>query len=206
MTPFLIMKIIDLTMPLDTRTPVYPGDPKPIFEQSASIEQEGYNTFSIKLNSHMGTHIDAPDHFIKNGKTLDKFPLDRFIGNGIIVNAKGKKEINSFEEKIRKNDIVIFYTSHSKNIYRNYFDNAPFISEKVAKRLARIKPSIVGIDSFSVDKEPFNVHKILLKNNVLILENLVNLDKLINKKFKVIVLPLKLSLDASPCRAVAVVD
>ena len=64
---------------------------------------------------------------------------------------------------------------------------------------------IVGIDSFSPDNEPFEVHKMFFKNEILIVENLVNLEKLNGKRFKCYIFPLKIQdADGAPCRVVGV--
>ncbi len=62
------MRIIDLSILIDERTPVYPGDPKQDIKQIATIEKEGWNEKRITFNSHFSTHIDAPFHMLKDGK------------------------------------------------------------------------------------------------------------------------------------------
>ena len=195
-------KLIDLTMELSEKTPIWPGDEPTEIKQVSTFEQDGFNAKRISFNSHFGTHIDAPFHHLKDGKKLNEFPLETFFGSAVII------PLNSFEKyikKIKKNDIVLLYTSQSKKAFeRDYFENPPFVPLKVAQILVKKKVKIVGIDSSSPDKSPWEIHDLLLKNNILIIENLTNLEKLIGKRVELIVLPLKIeNADGAPCRVIA---
>ena len=72
-------------MPLNASTPVYPGDPKVDVKVAAELTKDGYLDHSLKLGTHNGTHVDAPAHMVKDGKNLKDFPLDNFVGNGLVV-------------------------------------------------------------------------------------------------------------------------
>jgi arylformamidase len=189
---------LDLTMPLDEKTPVYPGDPKQQIEQIATVAKDGWAEKRLTFNSHLGTHIDAPSHMIEGGKTLDDFPIETFIGEAIVVTLG---DISA----VKKDDIVFFNTNHTKNAYDpGFFQNNPVLSTKLAEKLVELGVKIVGLDSFSPDKEPWPVHKVLLAHDILIVENLVNLDQLLGKRFMCYILPLKIKDgDGAPCRVVA---
>jgi hypothetical protein len=106
--------------------------------------------------------------------------------------------------EVKKGDIVLLRTDHTKNIHEeDYFSTNPVISFKLAEKLVEKKVKMVGIDSFSPDNSPFQIHKLLLSNDILILENLMNLDKIAKPRFKLYAFPLKLENDGAPCRAVA---
>src|SRR3989344_5450748 len=188
------MKIIDLTMPLDANTPVYPGDPKPKITIAATIERDGCNGKHLEFNSHFGTHIDAPFHMLADGKKLDEFPLEKFIGE-IIVDLS----------QVKRGDIVFFWTGNTDKAYTaEFFENIPVISLQTAKELCARGAKIIGIDSYTPDKEPFLTHKELLAHEILILENLVNLEKVAGKRFECIIMPLKIAdADGAPCRVIA---
>lgn len=194
---------LDLTMPIDQKTPVYPGDPKQKIKQFATISENGWNEKRLTFNSHFSTHIDAPIHMIENGKTLTDFPIETFMGEAIVLDARNQKE--SDLNQVRENDIVFFFTGQTAKAYtNNFFKNAPMISKEVAQKLIDKKIKIFGLDSYSPDEEPFETHKLLLKHNILIVENLVNLDKLKGKRFKCYILPLKIqAADGAPCRVIA---
>jgi kynurenine formamidase len=66
---------------------------------------------------------------------------------------------------------------------------------------------MVGLDSYSPDNEPFEIHKMLLKRDILIVENLVNLDRLVGKRFRCYVMPLKIQdADGAPCRVIGIIE
>lgn len=74
--------IIDLSVPINEQTPVYPGDPAVKIAPAGNLERDGYCDHLISLGTHVGTHIDAPAHMVAGGKTLNQIPLDHFIGKG----------------------------------------------------------------------------------------------------------------------------
>ena len=177
--------MIDLTMDFGEKTIVYPGDPKPEFQQSATIEKDGWNSQKITFETHFSTHIDAPFHMIPDGKKLEEFPLGTFIGEGTVLDSDDP-DFSS----IRENDIVFFKGK---------------ITEDAAKQLVSKKVKLAGTDQMSPDSPPFPVHRLLLQNNILIVENLVNLDRIMGKRCTFFVLPIKISGDAAPCRAIAII-
>ncbi|MBI2147229.1 cyclase family protein [Candidatus Woesearchaeota archaeon] len=198
--------IIDLTMLIDETTPVYPGDPKQEIRQIAAIKKEGYNEKRVAFNSHFSTHIDAPFHMLEDGKTLTDFPIETFVGDAVVIDVRDQREITEDLENIGNCDIVFFYTGHTeKRSEAGYFENNPVLSKATILRLIKKNVRIVGIDSFSPDNAPWPLHKLLFKNDILIVENLVDLEKVAGKKFKCYILPLKIKdADGAPCRVIAV--
>lgn len=199
------MKYIDLSVALNEGMPVYPGDPKFKLEQSGILEKDGYADSFFYAGTHNGTHIDAPCHMIKGGKTLDQIPVDTFVGNGVYINVGSEFDIDELRRvKITRGDIVIFYTGMSDFYFKSaYFENYPGMPEEIAKFLVSKKVKMVGVDMCSIDHEPFDSHKILLKKDILIIENLTNLTTLKKKKFKIYALPIKLQTDGAPARVIA---
>ncbi len=198
-------------MQIDERTPVYPGDPRPRIWQKSTAAKDGFNTKGLEISSHFGTHIDAPFHILQGGKKLDDFPLSTFLGKAVVLDGRKsneKKEIIADTSNADGADFVFFCTGNSKNCHsENYFENSTSISLQTAKELVAKKVKVVGIDCLSPDNEPFATHRELLGNDVLILENLVNLEGLISKKFECIIMPLKIAdADGAPCRAIAILD
>ncbi len=113
--------------------------------------------------------------------------------------------------KIPNNSTVVFWTGWQKTLHNDsYFNENPGLSETAAKYLVSKKTNLVGIDSPSIDfkgSQRFSVHRIFSKNNILIVENLSNLEKIQSSKFYFVVLPLKLKgATGSPVRAIAFVD
>lgn len=213
------MKPIDLTLTISKDIPNFPGSPKPQFVPWSTIDEDGYNLELLFLSSHTGTHLDAPYHFVRNGAKIHQIPIKRLCGNAILIKIKKNKDqaitkndIISFEKKngkIPRNSSIVFFTGWQKNLKKNfYFHNNPGLSESAAKYLSSKMINLVGIDSPSIDlgkDEKFAAHKILAKNNILIVENLSNLNFITSKKFDFIILPLKLkNATGSPVRAIAI--
>lgn len=201
------MAFIDLSVPLTEQTPVYPGDPRIKIEFAETLEENGCEDHLLTLNNHVGTHIDAPSHMLKGGKTLDQFPLDRFCGRGVYIRIPDTFTLDVVRNiKIEKDDIVLFHTGRSDNYsVEDYFTKYPAPTEKIARYLAEKQVKMVGVDTCSVDLHftSFPIHKILLKDDILIIENLVNLSPLAGKDFTVYAFPLALQLNGSPTRVVA---
>src|SRR6185312_190939 len=84
-----VRRVIDLSMPLDERTPYYPGDPAPRLCVATTIARDGFNVTSLDVSSHLGTHCDAPYHFLEEGARIDELPFERFVGPGVVVDVTG---------------------------------------------------------------------------------------------------------------------
>jgi len=199
--------ILDLSHPVSNSFPAFPGTPGANIIQQASIKTEGWNAKRIEINSHFSTHIDAPYHMLKDGKMLDDFPNEKFISEGIVLDASGQKEIILSSEQIRKDDIVFLYTGQGEQIHsNNYFINAPVIHPDFANELVKKQISIIGLDAASPDSSPYELHYMFLGKDILIVENLTGLKPLINKRFNCIIAPLKIeNADGAPCRVFAIV-
>ena len=212
------MKHLDLTLTISESIPNFPGSPSPQFLRWSTIEDEGYNLELLFLSSHTGTHLDAPYHFAKNGIKIHQIPLTRIMGNAILIKIKKlkdqaitKEDLVNFERKngkIQNFSSIMFFTNWQKNLKKNhYFTNNPGLSKSAVSYLVSKKINLVGIDSPSIDlgiDKNFTAHKILAKNNILIVENLSNLEKISALKFDFIILPLKLKdATGSPVRAIA---
>lgn len=213
------MDPIDLTLTISQNLPSFPGSPKPHFIPWSKIKTNGYNLELVFLSTHTGTHLDAPYHFAEKGTKIHQIPPSRLISNAILIKiTKGpnqlitKEDIINFEKKYQKignNCTVILHTGWQKNLKKKtFFKNNPGLSTSAARYLISKNLNLIGIDSPSIDignDEKFSIHHILSKNNVLIVENLCNLEKISGINFKLIVLPLKLKdATGSPIRAIAI--
>ena len=212
------MKPIDLSLTISESIPSFSGSPTPQFIDWSDIDYDGYNLELLFLSSHTGTHLDAPYHFVNNGLKIHQIPLDRLFGKAILIKLKKSKntpitksDITSFEKKngkISNHFSIFFFTDWQKNLKKNnYFTENPGLDVTSAKYLTSKKINLVGIDSPSIDlgkDESFSVHHILSKNNILIVENLANMNKIRSLEFNFTILPLKLKdATGSPVRAVA---
>lgn len=200
--------LIDLSVDLNEKTPVYPGDPETKLAPAGTHEKSGYQDHYLSVGTHVGTHMDAPSHMIPGGKNLDAFPLEKFSGRGVYVRVEGAYDIEAVKAlDIREGDIVLFHTGMS-DVYHSpdYYEKYPAIPEELAAWLVKKKVKMVGVDTCSPDYPPFAVHKLLLSGEVLIIENLTNLAPLAGKEFKVHAFPIKLQADGAPVRVVAEIN
>jgi kynurenine formamidase len=202
------MQYIDLTHTFTDSMPVYPGDAHPKLERIADFEGQGFVDHKLSAAMHVGTHMDAPLHMIENGEFVSDIELSRFFGKGKLVDARKQKVI--IDESVlagvrpQAGDMVLVYTGWSKYFHHaDYYKDYPEFSQGFAESLVKAKVSAVGLDTPSPDRPPFLVHKILLAAGIVIIENLTNLKSLLDKKFDVVALPVKLKTDASPCRVIA---
>lgn len=212
------MKIMDLTHTISGDMPVYPGTEKPILKVGCSIDADGFAEKEITFYSHIGTHIDAPAHLLKGSKTLDQLPIDKYFGEALLLDCEIIKKDNIeledlllYEENIKKADFLILKTGW--DCYwgdEQYFLNFPVLSEDAAKWLVKQNLKGIGIDAISidsVDSPDLPVHQIILKSNMIIIENLTKLNEIPKTKFNFSCFPLKIEdADGSPVRAVAYID
>jgi kynurenine formamidase len=202
------MRYIDLTHTLHQDIAVFPGDDPLLIDQVRTLGRDGFNDYRLSTGMHVGTHIDGPKHMTIDDRMICHLPLDRFAGKGVLIDVRGEQQIeyrDEFQNAIQTDDIVLFYSGLDKYFGTpQYFTDYPDISEGLARFLVGRQVKIVGLDWDSPDHEPYPIHKILLKNNILILENLTNLDQLLNvPNFEVFAFPLKIEADSSIVRAVA---
>jgi len=199
------MRIIDISIPLTPSMPVWPGDPPPLMQGQSSGK---VLVTSLSMGLHTGTHLDAPRHFLPDGKTLDAYPLDRFTGPVRVCAIHGADSIRL--DDVRGFDLsgverVLFRTCNS-NLWEESGFQSGFIGldPDAASYLAASGVKLVGIDylsiqAFGVDN---NVHTILLENDVLILEGL-NLSGVEDGDYMLCCCPLFIpGVEASPVRAI----
>ncbi len=174
------MKIIDLTLPIYTGMPVYPGDPESSIELIQTIKDNGWNMRRIQMNTHDGTHVNAPIHGVSSGKNLDDYKLSDFCGEASIYNPA---------QQINPKQGIIFRNQN--------------IDKQIAEQIKKVKPRFVGLSSyfeFDVD-----IEKDLLKQGIILFERLANL-KSLPQTFEFFGMPLKIKEgDGSPVRAFAII-
>jgi arylformamidase len=204
--------IYDISVELNANTPFYPGDPK--FNRLVTSKQKSIgecNISEIKMGSHTATHLDAPFHYISDGKTIDEINLTNFIKRAHVVEIENKKEIPANEIKLNnynEGDAILFKTENSRNDLfskNEFFKNFVYLSEEATKYCVKINAGLIGVDYLSVDppgseKSPGHIN--LLSNNIVILEG-VNLSDVPEGIYTLLCLPLKIKGgDGSPTRAV----
>lgn len=226
------MEVIDLTHTIHDDIQIYPGDPAvPSISRGLTHEKDYCHVDVMRMGTHTGTHIDAPFHFLAAGKKIDEISADRFVGNGVLVNVADKPDrglieaddLKSYASDIRKGDFVVFYTGRDRFFGTEKYYLHPYLSVECAHFLLNQGVTLVGVDALNVDptyrevngldelaadlpdenEYGYPVHDILLGNDILIVENLCNLDKIKPVRGVYSFLPLKLmESDGSPIRAV----
>ena len=210
--------IVDLSQTITSNIKLFPGSPNVYFLQWTKYSTDGYDSEAIFLSTHTGTHMDAPSHFIQEAQSIDNLDVNRFFMENVhlLKISKSSNQLISVEDivssgiDIRKNDTIVFVTGWEYN--RNsekYVSENPGLSLEAANYLSDKEINAVAIDGPSIDAgidSDFSVHKVLLKNNIIIIENLCNLDQINKKIFKLLAIPLKLHrASGSPIRALAIV-
>ena len=206
-----VMKLIDLTHTLCNGNPIFPGDEPVQLDQVKTIEADGFTNFRLSSEMHVGTHIDGPLHKITGSPLISNLPPERFTGQGVLIDVRGEKQIifkEAYRTLIPAGSIVLFYSGLDHHFGEpDYFVNYPDISEELALFLVVQRVKIIGLDWASPDHHPYPIHDVLLKNNILILENLTNLGQLLNQStLEIFAFPLKIEADSSLVRVVARVD
>ncbi len=206
------MKIIDLSYKITDNMPVFPGDDMVIIDEAKILDRDYYNAISLKTGMHVGTHIDIPKHLIADNRTIDEIPIEKFISKGVLLDVKGQDIIGfkkEYENMIEENDIVLLYTGFAELYYEpnKYYNSYPVVDEDLAEFLISKKIKMLGIDTPSPDKVPFNIHKKFFKHDIFIIENLTNLGELTHiDSFEIHAVPLKIKAEASLVRAFAMIN
>lgn len=191
--------IIDITQEI-LSCKVFPGDPAPKVHQLARMEDGSpYNLTKFEMCSHNGTHVDAPAHFIADGKTLDQLPADVFVGDCYVARHEG----NVSAEDARR---MLGAAAESGATQRLLIAGRAALTEESAAVLAEAGLLLYGNESQTVGPEnnPHPTHRILLGAGMALLEGAV-LTGVEEGKYLLFCAPLNLAgCEGAPCRAVLV--
>ena len=195
------MKIYDISLEI-FGCQVYPGDPTPQKRVLSSMEKgDLYNLTAFSMCAHNGTHIDAPFHFIKGGKTVDFIGLDTFIGMAYVAEYNGIVSADDATEILEKAK-----KQNPEAAKRILIKGEAEVSAEAAKVFAESNILLLGNESQTVGPEnaPMEVHLILLGAGVVLLEG-IRLSEVSEGVYFLNAAPLNLSgSDGSPCRAVLI--
>lgn len=205
------MQLWDLSYPLTPETPVPPPFPAPKIVEFATMEEHGYRMSDYAFRNHSGTHIDAPSHYVPQGRTLDEIALTRLIAPAHILRLNGDGTVVGLDglEQERGPVGAIFLETGWSQYWGSpeYFHGFPYLTSAEAQRLAGLLPNFLGIDAFSydpLDTTDFANHAILLGAGIPLVENIPSMAGL-PSELLVGVFPLKVGgANGSPCRVVGV--
>ncbi len=207
---------IDITfpMPVDRPFPYFPKDPQPPkVERIFDVDRGDRATMSqININSHNGTHIDSPLHFMRGGSSIDQMPLDAGIGPARVLEIKDKeslkvKELETY--KIKPGERLLFKSRNSGYAYKSdkFVEDYVYMTNEAAHYLAGIRPRLIGWDYITIGNslDQGNIsetHETLLKAGVYILE-MIDLAGVKPGDYELLCLTLRMERgDAGPCRAI----
>lgn len=214
------MKVIDLTHTISENMPVYPGTEGPKLQVTNTYEKDGFKETLLTMYSHTGTHMDAPSHLFAHRTTLDSLPIEQFVGKGLVINCSDLQEgeritmryIESVKGKVDNAQFILFYTGWDKRWgTSSYFGEYPYITEEVIQYLIHSNKKGVGLDVIGIDPisdENLTIHKrLLIENDIVIIENLTCLEEIGNELFTFCALPMKYTnSDGAPIRAIAILE
>lgn len=207
------MKIYDVTIPINDKTPVYEGDPPLEIEVPLSFEKgDDYNVSKICMSLHTGTHVDAPNHFIDGSKRIEDLALERLIGDCRVfefednVTAIEKRHV----EDLETTDRILLKTRNSQfwnDFGQGFRTDFTYIAPEAAEALVEKGVRLIGFDYLSIEKfgaEKADSHLTFLKNDVIILEGL-DLREISAGDYEMICLPIKFAGgtgDGAPARTI----
>ena len=196
--------MIDISLPLHNGMSTYPGDAR--YEEYVYKDhpEDHVHITRVLMETHSGTHFDAPYHMIADGKKADEIEATRFLGRATVVEVNSD-EITAEHIPSRHENNILFKTKNS-GYYSDpeFHKDFTYLSKSGADLLVSRKINLVGIDYLSIEKfgskDPV-VHKILLSAGAIILEGLY-LKDVKPGDFEFVCLPLRMSQDGAPCRAI----
>jgi arylformamidase len=208
------MRTYDITLTVSPQSIVWPGDPPVNMKRLSSIASGGSsNVTEISMSCHTGTHVDAPDHFLNNGKTVENLSIDLLFGRAYVLHLP---DVDLITASVLMNaDIpprtrrLLFKTRNSEywaNGGTDFQKDFVGLSVDAAELLVERNVRLVGIDYLSIApyKLGIPVHTILLNAGVVIVEGL-DLSMVSQGRYTLHCLPLKLGgADGAPARAVLV--
>ena len=206
--------LIDLSHSVEQGMPVFPGDPELRLTDSGAAEP--WQVLHLAMGLHTGTHIDAARHYVPGGRTIDAYPLERFVLEAWLVRlaAVAEEEIGwaELESQLPAEGLegagVLLHTGWDRDWGSPEAERHPYLSVEAAQRLVATGVGLVGTDALSVDATGAgteHAHAALLGADVLIVENLTSLDRLQSGRAYVCsFVPLRITGgDGSPIRAFA---
>jgi len=203
-------RIYDLSQPVFTNCPQYPDEnPRPAhIALFYTVAVQGVNKEIVQISTHTGTHCDAPYHFFDDGETIDRIPLETYVGNAVILDLREKPmssaisrtDIERYIDRINVGDIVLLNTGggRRRSNSREFLTEYVYLSGGAAQLLVDRGVKGVGIDAVSLGgyndpQKSGPPHRILLGNGKFIVEELYFPDEVMDGRQRMFVAaPVKL--------------
>ncbi|WP_328584586.1 cyclase family protein [Streptomyces sp. NBC_00370] len=220
---------LDLSVPLVTGMPVYPGDPEVEITTALRAAEDGVNVLRVHLGSQSGTHVDAPYHVDDQWPALDELPLERFTGPAVAADLRALAprtgvtvtDLAPVLPRLRPGTVLLLVTGWSAHWGTDHYLGHPWLTPEAAEAVVATGVRTVAVDALSVDPTPgpgdphpqdgdgLAAHRVLCGAGGVIAENLTGLDRVVEaqragQRIEVSLFPLRLAgADGAPVRAVA---
>lgn len=202
---------IDVSVPLRTGMVHWPDNPSVRIERMLDLEHgDAANVSTLSMGSHTGTHMDAPLHFVRGSKGLDKMPLEATIGQARVIEIHDAESVKPEELRphhIRGGERILFKTQNSSRRWHEeaFIEDFVYVSQEAARYLATQEVLTIGTDYLSVGgflKDGVETHQALLEAGIWVIEGL-DLSQVEPGEYELICLPLKVERgDGAPARAI----
>ena len=175
MVPHQEGKLYDITLPLSSKTVCFPGDHPPCITRQTDVRCGDPLTSShLAIGCHVGTHIDAPFHFLSEGLRVDELPLETFYGPAVVLNCRNQTVITSSYLQsffIPETRHILLQTDNSELLTQPSFrENYTVVSPEGASYLSTLRPLSIGFDYYSLDPPAsdtgYAAHMILAKAGI----------------------------------------
>lgn len=217
----MAVELVDLSVPVVTGMPVYPGDPVVVVSAALTVTNSGVNVQRLHMGSQTGTHVDAPYHIDDTLPRLEDLPLERFTGPAVVADARGLPPRTAIGPEVLPDGlgpgvVLLIATGWSRYWGTDEYLAHPYPSAETAEAIVASGVRTVGIDALSVDRTPppgdedfsLDAHRVLCEARAVIAENLAGLDRVLEAQaagdaVEVSLFPIRLTGDGAPVRAVA---
>jgi arylformamidase len=174
-----------------------------------------YIMSEVEMWSHVGTHMESPYHYLKDGPDVSQIPLSRVVGESIVLDFTDKKvrepitgaDLQMRGADVRKGDIVFVRTGLSHNYRTPRSRDRPYFTLDAIRWLVEREISCVGVDCSGIEKRgdpEQRDHELLFSHGIPLIEHLANLDQIRGRRFFVVAVPWRVrGLEASPVSVVA---
>ena len=214
-----VRRVVDLTLPLDGTTTVYPGDPL-VDIRTVGPDEAGFHVTSIGVGSHTGTHCDAPFHFVDDGLPIDEVDLGLFAGPMVLIDVRGRADrsvitpadVAPAVASLAPGVVAVLHTGWTQHYGDDRYFAHPYLHPEACEAVLATGVRSIGVDAMSIDEtvddahpgDGWPCHRMVLGSGGVLLENLAHLDRIDFPRPFLTALPLRLTgADGSPVRAAA---
>lgn len=202
------MEFIDISLRIDGETVTYPGNPEPEIERYRKIPEDSTTESEVRIGSHTGTHVDAPEHVIEDGESAENLEIEEFYGEAQVLDLTGcgeKVDRSDLEDKTIKKDIVLVKTENSEKGYEEFRRDFTYLTLEAVRYMVQQEVSTVAIDYLSLTKfngseRDHRAHRVA-NREMNVIEG-VDLEGIEPGIYTFIGMPLKIKADGAPLRAV----